>query len=189
MTRTTLPALLAAFALLAGGCASTDATSTTADAPTGTNRPADTAEPAPAESEPAEPAPAEEEPAQDGTATFGETYTWEDGLAVTIGNPEPWTAPDYWEPTAGESYLVFDVTLVNGSDATYEDYFMTTMQSGNTEAYEEIASEDGIEGPPMTPLLAGREAVFRILYRVTDPTDLVMSVTPGFDYESVIFTP
>lgn len=88
-----------------------------------------------------------------------------------------------------EEYLAFDVTIVNGSEETYDPaFFLASMQSGNTEAEEIFDSENGFEGSPSTSLLPGREAEFRIGFGVSDPDDLVMEVAPGFEYDAAVFT-
>ncbi|WP_029433112.1 hypothetical protein [Blastococcus sp. URHD0036] len=87
------------------------------------------------------------------------------------------------------TFLAFDVTVVNGTDANYEPaMFSTTMQSGNAEEQEVFDSEGGLEGSPSTPILPGRETAFTVGYGASNPADLVMQVRPGFEYESVIYT-
>jgi hypothetical protein len=66
--------------------------------------------------------------------------------------------------------------------------FSASVQSGSTEEDQVYDSANGIGGTPSTILLPGRESVFRMASGGTDPADLVMEVTPGFEYESAIFT-
>ncbi|MFZ5850350.1 MAG: hypothetical protein ACOYY2_03010 [Actinomycetota bacterium] len=174
---------LALGALLLAGCTSGSA----GDAePTGTNAPAATT--AAAESEP-EP-PAETTPAAPAYAAFGQTYTWDDGLAVTVSPPAPFTPSETAAFTESPAYLAFEVKVVNGTAEPYEPAVLyLTLQSGNTEASQVFdVGEAGLAGPPATPLLPGREAVFKVGFGVADPADLVMQVAPGFEYDPAIFT-
>ncbi len=66
--------------------------------------------------------------------------------------------------------------------------FNATLQSSNVEAAQVFDSEQGISGPPATTLLPGRESAFQVVFGVMDPADLVLEVTPGFEYEPAIFT-
>ena len=122
---------------------------------------------------------------------FGETYTFENGVAVTISAPQPYTPSEYayvGEP-APAAFVAFDVVVVNGSAENYDPtMFTATMQSANVESEQVFDSENGIEGSPTTTVLAGREAAFKMAFGAADPADLVMEVSPGFEYESVIFT-
>ena len=172
---------LAVLALTLGGCVTADSTGTTSEPASGSNRPAtsNSASPEPEPSTSASPV----------NPKFGETYTWDDGLQVTISAPTPFTPSESAMTGEAAAYLAFQVTVVNGSAANYEAaQFYTTLQSANVEAEEVFDSEQGFEGSPMTPLLPGREATFKIGYGVQDPADLVMQVTPTFEHEAVIFT-
>ena len=123
--------------------------------------------------------------------TFGETFTYQDGLAVTVSAPQPFQPSDsaaVGEP-APPSYVVFDITVKNGTQANYDPAsFMASLQSGTVEGEQVFDSASGLGGTPSTTLLPGRESAFRMAFGVTDPNDLVMEVTPGFEYESAIFT-
>ncbi|MGY1666989.1 hypothetical protein [Geodermatophilus sp. SYSU D00696] len=133
----------------------------------------------------------EEPPSAAVNPRFGQTYTYENGLAVTVAPPQPYTPSDsaaVGEP-APPSFVVFDVTVANGTQANYDPAtFMATMQSGTTEGQQVYDSANGIGGTPSTTLLPGRESTFRLAFGATHPNDLVLEVTPGFDYESAIFT-
>ncbi|MPQ97599.1 hypothetical protein GB931_06630 [Modestobacter sp. I12A-02628] len=138
---------------------------------------------------PSDPAPTSD-PAEagSGTAAFGDTYEWEDGLAVTISPARPYTPGEYAlvpEPPPA-AYVAFDVTITNGTTANFEPtIFLTSLQSGGREQDEVYDGEVG--GSPDTTLLPGRDVTFTVAYGVADPADLVLEVQPGFDYESALF--
>jgi hypothetical protein len=73
-----------------------------------------------------------------------------------------------------------------------EDYdpieLFLTLQSGTTEEAQVFDSANGLDGTPYQTLLAGRSLAFTVGFGATDPADLVMEVTPGFDYEPVVYT-
>jgi hypothetical protein len=182
-----LAASAATAAVVLAGC-STESGST-GEETSGNNAPAATAE----ETEDAAAEESADEPAEDSEAAnpvFGETYVYENGLSVTVGIPTEFTPSDSAAfPEDATSFLQFEVKIVNGTGDEYDPaLFTTTMQSGNTEAGEVFDSAQGFEGAPFTPLLDGRESVFIIGYGVTDPNDLVMQVSPGFEYDSALFT-
>lgn len=171
------------------------------DPPAGSNAPAEevqsespTAEAEPSESPTPEVEVSESEPEAEpepeaANPVFGETYTWENGLSVTVSQPEPFEPSEYAAVGDGDNHISFDVTIVNGTGENYDPaIFNTTMQSGNTEASQIFDSESGLGGSPSTTLLADREAIFTVGYTVADPDDLVLDLSPGFEYENVVFT-
>jgi Protein of unknown function (DUF2510) len=133
----------------------------------------------------AEPEP--EPPAGTETAIFGETWEYTDGLAVTISEPRSFEPSGTAIAPEAAAYVLFDVTIANGTDEPYEPLVITSMQSGSTEAEEVFDSENGLDGPPNTTLLPGREVTFQIGYGVAETGDLVLEFTPGFEYQPAIF--
>lgn len=187
-SRRTMAAAAAAAVALLAGCA-TEMSQVTPTPAVGDNRPTESPSPTP------DPSPSEVD--EDAPAVFGDTYEWSDGLQVTIAPPRPYTPSEFFVTEAeitgydeSLTYLTFDVTVVNSTEADYDPAgFFTTLQSTNVEAEQVFVDEGiGIEPPPMTTLLPGREAAFKLGFGVVDPNDLVMEVTPGFEYEGAIFT-
>jgi predicted small secreted protein len=171
---------LIALALTVTGCATESGTGTTEQPAAGSN--AEATDDGTSDE-------AADEPTQSENPKFGDTYTWEDGLQVTISKPKPFEPSEFAAAEKAAAYVAFNVTIVNGTDANYDPtLFSTTMQSGNEEAAEVFDTENGFEGSPLTAVLPGRESKFKIGYGVSKPDDLVMDVSPGFEYESVIFT-
>lgn len=192
-------ATAALFAVALTGCATggVDSSGATSDqAPVGSNRPsadadaaADAAEARRLAENAAAAASASAEAAKVKVSKFGQTYTWEDNVSVTISEPTPFQPSSSAAADEAAAYLAFDVTVVNGSDDVYEtSMFGTSAQSGNTEADEVFDTAQGFDGAPSTKLLPGREATFKIGYGVSTPSDIVMEVSPGFEYQAAIFT-
>lgn len=192
-TRTLLPGALLALALT--GCASTPGEPTAGPAPTGTNRPTapPTTEapedPAAGESEPTEEDLAEptEEP-EDPELAFGDSTTYEDGLTITVGKPQPYRPSDTAAFEKSAAYRKFEVTIVNNTGKRFDpSLFTTTLQSSNKEGDEVFDSGGGIEGAPSTTLLNGREAKFEIAYGLADPDDIVLEVSPSFEHNASVY--
>lgn len=121
--------------------------------------------------------------------SFGDSYEWSDGMTLTVSTPRPYEPSEsaYLEPAA--AYLAFDMTVVNGSDANFDPFMIyITAQSANVEAAQVFDSANGITGTPETTILPGREATFTVVFGVEDPSDIVMEISIGFEYRSVIFT-
>lgn len=188
MKRTTLTLALAATLTL-GACGTTGGEAT--DSPTSGSNAETTSAPTEAETveaEPAEAEPVEEEPSltgdDPGILTLGESFTYSDGLQVTISKPTE-------VQTSYGAALSFDIKIVNGTDTGVDpsmDYI--TAQIGNTEAEEIFDHENGYEGAPMTTLLPGREAAYSVAFEGTDAKNLVMEYEPGdFERGSLIYTP
>jgi hypothetical protein len=146
-------------------------------------------EPAPTEQPPAEEDLATEVPS--GTAPFGETIVYEDGLEVSVAAPAAF-APSEWS-AGGEGYpahVRFDVTITNGTDAPFDPSMVfLTASSAGTEADQVFDSEGGLDGGPMTTVLPGQSVTFAAGFGVTDPADLLVQVAPGpFEYDDALFS-
>ncbi|MEL4356678.1 MULTISPECIES: hypothetical protein [unclassified Luteococcus] len=182
-------AAVASLALTA--CSGVQASSTDT-APAGTNQGASAAAPADV-SEAAEATTAAqpdeaESTAASGVAAFGEAYTWQDGLAVTVGKPAVYK-PSEWAAGTDtfKSFVIFEVRVVNKTKATWDPALLhITVQSDNQEA-EQVFDSQKLADQPTTKLLPGREAKFPVAFGVANPKDLVMEVTPDFEHESVLF--
>lgn len=202
LNKKSITSLLAAglLSISLGACGQTTGGAT--DSPTsGSNRPADTTTSSSAAStetvtETAEPVEAEPEPETSLTGTdpgilkLGESFTYSDGLQVTISQPTAMTSSEWAYPESAQG-LAFDVTIVNGTDAKYDPSMgYLTAQIGNTEAEEIFDTENGYDGVPSTSVLPGREATFKVAFAGTDSTNLVVEYTPGdWDRGGLVFTP
>ena len=126
-----------------------------------------------------------------GTAVFGDTLEYDDGLTVTVSAPQPFTPSDsaHVDGPAPAAFVAFDVTVGNGTATDYDPIgLFVTLQSGSTEEAQVFDTEQGLEGAPYTTLLPGREVSFRIGFGASVPDDLVLQLSPGFEYEPVLFT-
>lgn len=132
----------------------------------------------------------EEEPKEDKASNplgFGETYTWDNGLTVTISDPEEATLSEY----AGEMYdleagtpTAFTVTLTNGTDKDVEAMMINTeMTSGGKESEAIFDSAAGFDLPTAT-VLPGKSLEWKIGFVVADPADMILTVSDVLDFDS-----
>jgi hypothetical protein len=119
---------------------------------------------------------------------FGETVTYDDGLAVTVSAPEPFTPGEYAAGADQAAAVVFTITITNGTDANFDP----------TLAYPSVASS-GVEGSsvydsdasldqPSTAVPAGQSVSWRAAFSVADPAQLILEISPGpFEYDSIVY--
>lgn len=120
--------------------------------------------------------------------TFGQTFTWEDGLAVTVTTPAAYTPSEGREVAGANAYLRLTITIKNGTSAEFDPALaIDRMQSGSTEAESIIDSPQGITGGPSITLLPGRDIVYDVAYGVEDPADLVFQFAPDWDHADAIY--
>jgi hypothetical protein len=187
MKKFTCTAAVATLALTLTGCGQTASPSA---GETGTNRPSSSSPSSSSSSSSAPDAVETEEPAPEDTEfKFGESVKFDDGLSVTISKPKAFKPSQYAAFDKEPAYVRITITVVNKTGATYDpSAFYATLQSANVEATSVYDSDKKIEGGPQTKLLKNREAKWDLGFGVKNPKDLVLEVTPGFEYNSVIFT-
>lgn len=122
--------------------------------------------------------------------TFGDTYTYDDGLAVTISQPEEFTPGEY--SSGGEDspqHVMFEVTIENGTGEEYDPNMVSiTASSGGSEAESVFDSDAGLEGPSMTTLTEDQSTTFPYGFGVEDASDLTVEFTDiDFERDSVLF--
>ena len=125
-------------------------------------------------------------------AVFGDTYVYDSGLAVTVGEPAPVTPSATASGGEGAaSFVRFEVTVVNNGRRDLDmSRFLTDVTSGNQEADEVFDSEMGLNGYPDDSLASESTVSFAIGYGVADPSSMVMEVDPDYesDLDPAVFT-
>lgn len=117
---------------------------------------------------------------------FGDTFTYDDGVAVTVSAPEAYTPGEYSSGADQAASVVFTVTIENGTDANFEPMPYETATSGGVEASKVYDSD--IESSPTTVVPAGQTITYRIVFSVADADQIVFQMSPSFDYDDVVFT-
>lgn len=141
-----------------------------------------------------EAAPAEEGGAEneitEGEGKFGDTWVYDDGIEVMVAAGEKFTPSDTSAGGEGfDDFVKFTITLTNNSGESFDpSSTYSTVQSGTSEGDQVFDSAADIAGSPSTTLLDGRSVSYDIVFGVEDPDDLVMEISPSFDYDAAIFT-
>ena len=181
-------ATLAVAVLLVSGCGT--AATVDAGSPAGTNRPASSKAADTKTTEPTEEGTTDAPAQDDGTAAFGKTYTWDDGLSIKVGKPTTFK-PSEWAigSAKGKTSVLMSVTIVNKTGKPFDPGMVyLTAQSGNEEAEQIFDSEKNVGGGPSTKVLNGREVTFKVGFAVGNPKDIVVEVAPDWDHDSVLFS-
>lgn len=166
--RSTLAAAVAVVALLAAGCTST------ANAE-GSDEPAQAATFA------------------GGTTTFGQTFTYPNGLVIEAKKPVTFTPSEQaegLEGLEGEPVKV-RINIINGSSVDYTpDKLGVTIESAGEQAVQIIDPGAQIElTGPGAPLGRSGVVAFDLAFVVQDPTDITLTLVPALGgYEPLVLT-
>jgi hypothetical protein len=146
--------------------------------------------PAPDPAQPEEPA----APAS-GDLRFGETMTWDDGVALTVSVPEPYTPSDFAVGATQANSVVFTLTLTNNSTADLQPLPLPTLSSGDQEVSQvfDVGSDvfgpgDDVGFPPTATIEPGGSVSWRVAWSLDDPSSLTMEAAPNLLYPSATFT-
>lgn len=187
--------VMTAILLAAAGCSVPGSVSDDPEAVASSPAEHETAEEPAAEADESEEAPEPEaeavaEPEDEGVAKWGETYAYVDGLEVKLSKPEKFEATEWAMVTTEDGTdLRWTVTVTNGTGKKYDpSMFSVTASSGEKEAEEIFDTDNGLDGSPMTSVRDGKSIKFDIGFRVADPKDVTLEVSPGFDYDSAIWS-
>lgn len=119
---------------------------------------------------------------------FGQAYAWTNGLEITVAPGVAFTPGPYASTTPAAAYLSYAITITNKSGQPYDPtMFTASAQSAGKESESVYDSDSGLTGSPTTSVLDGRDATFAIGFGVADPADVVVEISPGYDYDSALF--
>ncbi|WP_345379739.1 hypothetical protein [Pseudonocardia yuanmonensis] len=132
-------------------------------------------------------------PAASQAVGFGQTYTYEDGLAVTIAAPEAYTPSTYSSPARSEiaRAVVVSITVQNGTSSPFD---LSTIWSGPDASFSGGAAEKiydstqlpSVESPTVLP---GKSYTYERAFAVgSAPGELQVEWTRDFLSDPVIFT-
>jgi hypothetical protein len=108
---------------------------------------------------------------------FGKTYTWHDGVRMTVGKPQKFQPSKWAVVDSSKVYVKFTMSVVNKSKKPI-DLGLTyiSVQSRNKEADQLFDSVSGLKGPPDKKVSKGSASEFEVGFGVADPKDLVMEI-------------
>jgi hypothetical protein len=148
--------------------------------------------------QPGDPAPfgePEQPAAPVGNLVFGDTMTWDDGVALTVSAPEAYTPSAFAVGSTLASNVVFTMTITNNSTENLQPVPFPTLTSGGQEASQIFDVGEDLEGngddvgiPPTAIVPPGGSVSWRVAWSVADPASLTMEASPSFAYANATFT-
>lgn len=131
---------------------------------------------------------------QESLVDFGQTWEYEDGIAVTVTHEGGAQASQYAvgaEETAGQM-RIFDISIKNGTDAIFDPVgaYTTVNYGDNGQVAERVFdSEAGYGDMWQGKILPGKKQSLTMAFAIpTDaPSEVLLSVAPGFEYEDALF--
>lgn len=122
-------------------------------------------------------------------AVFGDVWSYDDGISVSVSAPQPFTPSETAAGADQAAAVVFTVTVQNDTGANYDPIeTYSSVSSGGVEASQVFDSAQGLMGSPSTTVPAGQSATWQEVYSVSDPAQLVYQIAPGYDYDAAVFT-
>ncbi|WP_136709588.1 hypothetical protein [Agromyces sp. H66] len=147
---------------------------------------------------PGEDAPGEDAPGADpdaGPLAFGETMTWDDGVAITVSAPEPYIPSDFAVGASQANHVVFTLTITNDSAEDLQPLPLPTVSSGEQEVSQifDLGNDllepgDDVGIPPAVVIEPGGSVSWRAAWSLDDPSALTLEVAPSFLYPNATFT-
>lgn len=130
------------------------------------------------------PSPTESEPPPT-SPSFGKTFTYGGGLAVTVHEPEPFR-PSPWVDRLPGTAMRFEITVRNRTGEQWNpSQLHVRLLSGFAPAVQIFDYDHAVVARPENRLAAGRSATFWVGYWVTDADQLAIEFAPGFGYQAI----
>lgn len=118
---------------------------------------------------------------------FGETYTYPDGVAVTVAEPEPFVPSERARVDGPAEYLAITFTIDNGSEDPLDPMPYPTVSSAGRDGVT-VVDPNRTERTPATIILPGAAATWTETFAVADARELVLEVSPSVgDYAALVF--
>lgn len=135
-----------------------------AESPTPTPTPTESATPSPSETQIPEP-------------EFGDKYTWENEVSISISTPKAYK-PSKNSSGKGRHFVSFDIVIENNSGKPIDPGdFDFSASSDGFESHDVFDYDKNIGVRPETTIKDGRSAKFKLGYGVEKPEDIIMDVT------------
>jgi hypothetical protein len=127
-------------------------------------------------------------PAPPATAEFGQDFAWDDGLALSVHGPAPFT-PSTGALVAGDGVTVlFTLTVRNESSEPWDPSMLfASLRAGDAEATPVFDADSGVGDMPDAAVPPLGELRLRLAFAVAREGDLVLRVTPGPAYVPAVF--
>lgn len=122
---------------------------------------------------------------------LGDVITYEDGLSVSVSEPSEFVPSEYAAGNDQANQILMSFTVTNGTTEALDPIFGVSVSSDGVEA-SQIYDVDNPAGEvnfsPSTAVLPGQTITWMLAFSVADPSKLTVDFSPGFDWDSAIFT-
>lgn len=126
---------------------------------------------------------------------FGETMTWDDGIALTVSPPEPYEPSDIAVGATQANHVVFTLTITNNSAEDLQPLPLPTLTSGDQDVSQIfdlggnlLDPSDDVGIPPTATIEPGGSVTWRAAWSLDDPSALTLEVAPSVMHPSATFT-
>ncbi|MFI0470415.1 hypothetical protein ACH347_40660 [Saccharopolyspora sp. 5N102] len=133
------------------------------------------------------------EPPQPQTPTWGQRYTWDDGLAVEVAAPVECTPSDVASPQNAERAVKFTITVVNDTDKPFDAgvlSYAADAQFNSTKAdmIFDFGGGCGEGAPPSATVLPGRTYTYEQAFVVGEQQgEFQLAFQPTFMADKAVF--
>ncbi|MEJ2888773.1 hypothetical protein [Actinomycetospora aeridis] len=119
---------------------------------------------------------------------FGQTFTYADGLAVTVSEPTSYEPSSYAAGNTNPYAYSVTVRVTNNTGTAFDPVLLqTAMSTGGAPASQIFDAETGT--PPQNQLQPGRSMTYEVAFSTTTNSgEAQVDVTPSFDHEAAVFT-
>jgi hypothetical protein len=119
---------------------------------------------------------------------FGQTFTYADGLAVTVDLPTAYDPSSYAAGNTNPHAFGVTVRVTNNTGQAFDPTLLSVaMSTAGAPASQVFDSEMGL--PPQNQLQPGRSLTYDVAFSTTtDAGEAQVDVVPSFDHEHAVFT-
>jgi len=119
---------------------------------------------------------------------FGQTFTYADGLAVTVDAPTSYDPASYAAGNTDPYAYAVTVRVTNNTGAAFDPTLMRVMMTtGGAPASQIFDGESGL--PPQSQLQPGRSLTYEVAFSTTaDNGEAQVDVVPSFTHDHAVFT-
>ncbi|NQX11018.1 DUF4190 domain-containing protein [Microbacteriaceae bacterium VKM Ac-2855] len=133
----------------------------------------------------------EEAPVGGADGAFGDTIAYDNNVTISVSAPSPFTPSETAFGADQANQVLVTMTITNGSAENLEPSVYATASSAGvaaTDIYDSGNAAGDVGASPTTTILPGGTATWVQAFSVADPADIVLQISPSFDYDDVIFS-
>lgn len=126
-----------------------------------------------------------EEPS-DQVASFGQTFTYQDGLEISVSDKGKFTPSAYASGGEGQNlHEKFRVTVTNGTDAVYDPSLLSVAVNSGGEDGDQVF-DTGLDGSPTGKVRPGKSISYDVGFGIADRGDITLTVS-DFRHDDATF--